>query len=261
MTTPTRGPTSTSAQNGQPQPRQQADLRLLGIPAGIFITLALVIIAYVCFFADNVSNGRESLDGNGESKCEGPYLLLVGQRFQVEEYPSFSGKPADLLTVEPGVIFQLYSQNGRYTYGLTYPPELKPLIDNLEVGAAASLHWPDCRVEQLSLLALEHLLIGGLCGRHDEPAGTILFVLADPSTKITDDEEPIEPVLSTYTPIPTSTLTPTETGTPTTTPTPTATITSTPEPTETETATPTDTLTLTSTPTPTTTIQPTEEGS
>jgi hypothetical protein len=260
MTTPSSDPGSQPVQ--QPQPRQRWQLIMLVVVAvvAVSLTLALSYVTARYILALRIADGQESLDATGTSQCQGPYLSLGGERFLVEELAYFSGLPADLLSAEQGVVYQLYSQNGRYTYGLLYPAELSTLVDNLQVGVRANLQKPDCSTETLSLLALEHLLLGGTSGKHGEAAGAILFVLADPAIKISQDEEPIEPVLRTFTPTPTATLTPTETATPTSTPTPTASITPTTESTETETATPTGTLTLTSTPTPTATNQPTEAG-
>ena len=244
MTTPTDSSTSTPAQNGQLQPKRQADLRILGIPASISITIALVMIVYVYLFASGALDGRKGTSPNGDSSCEGHTLVLMDQHFQVEDLPAYTGKPADLLTGEQGVVYQLNSQNGRYTFGLTYPPELKSMVDSLVPGTPARLHWQGCKVEELNLLALEHLLLGGLSGRRGEPAGAVLLLLADPSIKISDDEEPIDPVLYTMTPTPeptaTSTATPSPTVTPTDTPTETMTPTETLEPTSTFVPPPTD---------------------
>ena len=257
MTSPSPDPGSQPER--QPQPRQRWQLVKLGLVAVVSVLLTLALSYVTAGFllnwqADSAEQPGEPTEVN---ICQDTNLFLGGERLPITELPFSSGLPADLLSGEQGFVYQLYSQNGRYTYGLLYPPELKPLIKSLDVGAAAILLRTDCSLEDLSLLSLEHLLLGGLSGRRGEPAGAVLFVLADPAIKIDEDELPVDPVLWTVTPTPTFTATPTITHTPTTTSTPSLTPTNTPSPglTETEMATASETSTETSTPTETATNQ------
>jgi hypothetical protein len=259
MGSPYSEPGSQPEQQPQPRPRWQLVMLVVITVIAVSLTLALSYVT-AGFLLNWQADSAEQTDVPTEvNVCQEAYLFLGGERLPIAELPSFSGLPSDLLSAEQGFVYQLYSQNGRYTYGLLYPPELKPLIDSLDVGAAAFLLRADCSLEDLSLISLEHLLLGGLSGRHGEPAGAVLFVLADPAIQIDEDELPVDPVLWTVTPTPTLTPTPTVTHTPTTTLTPSLTPTFTPSPelTETETATPSETSTDTSTPTETATNQTT----
>jgi hypothetical protein len=251
MTTPSSDPGSQPVQ--QPKPRQGWRSVMLVVVAVVAISLTLALSYVTAGFLLNwqADFAEETGEPTEVNACLVANLFLGGERLPIAELPSSSGLPTDLLSSEQGVVYQLYSQNGRYTYGLLYPPDLKPLIESLEVGAAAFLLRADCGLEDLSLLSLEHLLLGGLSGRHGEPAGAVIFVLADPEIKIDEDEQPVDPVLWTVTPTPTLTPTVTITPTPTWTLTPSLTPTFTPSPmlTETGTATPSETSTETSTPT------------
>jgi hypothetical protein len=243
--------TPTNPQPSQPaRQRSRSVVLMLAILTGLSLTVTMGLLVYLYFFEgrDQGLAGEPTQAG----ACGGPYLVIFGQRFPLEERQGLGGGATHLMSAEVGVVYLLDSQEAGDTFGMSYPQDMQDLIERLEVGTIAILEQPDCSTQFLVFLALERLPLSGIGLEAD---GVILFVLGDPTVPFTP--EPATPTLVEE-PV---TITPSPSATPTETATPTDTATETPEmatvtlsPTQIPTSTTTVTVTVQATPTVTPTI-------